>query len=148
MTADTTLFKVTNLGSTKNGLTVRYEVYNTVGTLITGPTTSGVIALPSGTYGANIPFSSSFSGSIVWSTTENPPTIAIEEYNFLTNNPSIQEMSSSVEQIRQINMGRWRINNNQLILYQEDNTTIIAIFNLFDSGAVATSTNPFDRRRV
>lgn len=53
-----------------------------------------------------------------------------------------------LEFVRQIEGGRWRIINNQMIFYEDDNVTEIARFNLFDQGGSPSSTDVFERRRV
>lgn len=55
---------------------------------------------------------------------------------------------SDVEFIRDVEGGRWYINNNQLILFKEDNITEIARFNLYDKDSNPADTNVFERVRV
>ena len=55
---------------------------------------------------------------------------------------------SGIEQIRQVEMGRWKIENNQMIFYEEDNTTEIMRFNLFDENGDPASTDIYDRQRT
>jgi hypothetical protein len=50
--------------------------------------------------------------------------------------------------LKDIEGGRWRILNNQMIFYKEDNNTEIARFNLFDSSGSPTETNVYERQRV
>jgi hypothetical protein len=50
--------------------------------------------------------------------------------------------------LKNIEGGRWRILNNQMIFYKEDNLTEIARFNLFDSSGSPTETNVYERQRV
>lgn len=60
----------------------------------------------------------------------------------------IDTISTNVNTIKEIETGRWKIVNNQLLLYGSDNTTLIATFNLFDSSGLPTSENPMDRVKV
>lgn len=48
-----------------------------------------------------------------------------------------------------INSGRYKVQNNQIIVYKDDNTTEIMRFNIFDSNGVAinNSVNVFERRK-
>lgn len=71
-----------------------------------------------------------------------------------TSNDSITtiltQVSGAVEFIKQIEGGRWIIDESvdQMIFYKDDNTTEIARFNLFDITGSATSTNVFERVRT
>jgi len=47
-----------------------------------------------------------------------------------------------------INSGRWKIINNQMIFYKEDNITEVVRFNLFDSSGNPTMDSPFERQKV
>jgi hypothetical protein len=57
-------------------------------------------------------------------------------------------IASGVEIIRQIEMGKWKIENNQMVFYEEDNVTEIMRFNLFDEAGGPANTDIFDRQRV
>ena len=57
-------------------------------------------------------------------------------------------VASGVESIREIEKGRWKIESNQMIFYEEDNTTEIMRFDLFDEAGNPANTDIFDRRRV
>jgi len=50
--------------------------------------------------------------------------------------------------IHEIEAGRWKIKNNQMIFYASDNKTEIAKFNLYDKDGNPTEINPVERRRV
>jgi len=50
--------------------------------------------------------------------------------------------------IYDIQGGRWKVVDDQMIFYKDDNVTEIARFNLFDDDGVATTTTPFERSRV
>lgn len=50
--------------------------------------------------------------------------------------------------LKDIEGGRWKIVDNQMIFYKSDNSTVVATFNLFDSDGNATMINIFDRQRV
>lgn len=55
---------------------------------------------------------------------------------------------TDLELIKNVEGGRWRIVSNQMIFYEDDNTTEVARFNLFDSAGSPTMTNVYDRQRV
>jgi len=50
--------------------------------------------------------------------------------------------------LKDIEGGRWRIINNQMVFYKSDNETEVARFNLFDIYGAASQKNVYDRRRV
>jgi len=47
--------------------------------------------------------------------------------------------------LKQKESGRWKIENNQLTYYDDDGTTILRRFNLFNKQGQATSENPYER---
>lgn len=155
----TTNFRVVNFGKSKSGLTsISYSIFDINGNLIT-KTSNGIfeISQSSGIYGANIPFSSSFSGSILWQSGESEPVFAVEEYNHLAVNPKTEEIfdilimvSSSIDEIYKVQSGRWKVNTstNQLELYGPDNVSLIYSFNLFDANGNPVSSSPTERKRV
>ncbi len=57
-------------------------------------------------------------------------------------------VASGIETIRQIEIGRWKIESNQMIFYEQDNVTEIMRFNLFDEAGDPANTDIFDRQRV
>jgi len=50
--------------------------------------------------------------------------------------------------IKQVESGRWKVDGNQMIFYEDDNETEIMRFNLFDGDGVASESNIKDRQRV
>ena len=44
--------------------------------------------------------------------------------------------------------GRWKLVNNQMIFYEDDNLTEVARFNLYDASGSPTTDNVYERRRV
>jgi hypothetical protein len=103
---------------------------------------------------------------------------AVEQYNYEENNPNVDTIltqsidisgtvnniettvnsmnvtlgtiSTDVQFIKDIEGGRWKIDTaaNQMIFYKDDNSTVVARFNLFDSSSNPTSVAPFERTRV
>jgi hypothetical protein len=112
------------------------------------------------------------SGEIVLDSTVTNGTITIRGVGHLTDNSvgatveahdllSIHSISegvwanadgvaviSGIEIINQIETGRWKIESNQMIFYEEDNVTEIMRFNLFDEAGDPANTDIFDRQRV
>lgn len=49
------------------------------------------------------------------------------------------------EIVKQIEIGKWKIINNQMIFYEEDGETELLKFNLYDANGDPTSTSPLQR---
>ena len=116
---------------------IRYSLYNTLGIQTGSISNSGVYELGSNTgmYGVELNLSTQFSGSIVWSINGNTSVFATEE------------VKVDQKLARYIHTGRWTIDveNKQMIFYQDDNSTIIARYNLFDKKGNASIDEVFDR---
>jgi len=119
---------------------IRYSIYNTLGTETTSATNSGVYQLgtSTGLYGVELDLNNRFSGSIVWSIDGNTSVYATEEIKI------DQKMA------RFIHTGKWIIDEDtkQMIFYEDDNTTEIARYNLFDRDGNASIDEIFERVRV
>lgn len=63
------------------------------------------------------------------------------------NETKIDAIASNVTQIKKIEEGRWKIDTslNQLIIYDDDDTTPLLTFDLKDANGSATSTSPYER---
>ena len=116
---------------------IRYEVFNTLGTSQGSSSNTGVYQMGSatGVYGVELDLSTQFSGSILWSVNGNTSIYATEEVKI------DQKMS------RFIHTGKWKIdaNTKQMIFYQDDNTSIIARYDLFDRNGTASIDEVFER---
>lgn len=55
---------------------------------------------------------------------------------------------NTIEMIKQINSGKWVLENNQLIFYENDNGTELMRFNLFDQTGQPAMKNIFTRERA
>ena len=60
----------------------------------------------------------------------------------------IDTLETLVAFIRDIEGGRWKIENNQMIFYKDDNVTEVARFNLYDADGTPAETDVFERERV
>jgi len=60
----------------------------------------------------------------------------------------LEELKANIEFIKQIEGGRWKIVNNQMIFYEDTNGTEVARFDLFDSSGKPTTIDVTERRRV
>jgi len=152
-----------NFGKSKANATgtlgVGYTVYDATGTIVTSRTTSGVyqILTGSGLYAAYVEFPDNFRGQIVWDTGTIFATasFATEQYNYEENNPKVDsidtrttQMSGTIAQLYDVQYGRWKIVSNQMIFYKEDNSTVVATYNLYDQGGVPTMDAVFERTKV
>ena len=131
-----------NLGKSLGGISgsIRYELFDTLGSSVLSSRNDGVYELGTNTglYGVQLDLSTQFSGSIVWSVNGNTNVYATEEVKI------DQKMA------RYIHTGRWLIdeNTNQMIFFQDDNTTEIAKYDLFDRNGNSSITELFERRLV
>tara|TARA_R110000823_G_C15641001_1_gene469819 strand:+ start:52 stop:477 length:426 start_codon:yes stop_codon:yes gene_type:complete len=133
------VLQTSNLGRAVGGISgsIRYALYDTLGAEVSSAVNTGIYELgtSTGIYGVELSLSSQFSGSIVWSVTSAPTVFATEEVKI------DQKMA------RYIHTGRWTVDseNKQMIFYQDDNTTVIARYNLFDATGSPSVTEVFDR---
>ena len=61
---------------------------------------------------------------------------------------SLAALLSDIAFIKNVEGGRWKIINNQMIFYKSDNSTEIARFNLYDKDGQLSEENIFERQRV
>ena len=133
------VLQTANLGRSVGGISgsIRYTLYDTLGSEVSSSANTGIYELGSttGIYGVELNLSPQFSGSIVWSVTSAPSVFATEEVKI------DQKMA------RYIHTGRWTVDSstNQMVFFQDDNTTVIARYNLFDSSGSPSVTEVFDR---
>lgn len=133
------VLQTANLGRSVGGISgsIRYSLYDTLGSEVSASANTGIYELGSttGIYGVELNLSPQFSGSIVWSVTSAPAVFATEEVKI------DQKMA------RYIHTGRWTVDSdaNQMVFFQDDNTTVIARYNLFDSTGAPSVTEVFDR---
>jgi hypothetical protein len=136
------VLQTVNLGSSLGGISgsIRYELFNTLGTTVVTSRNTGIYELgtSTGIYGVELNLSTQFSGSILWSVTSAPKVFATEEVKI------DQKMA------RYIHTGRWEVdeNTNQMIFYQDDNSTEIARYALFDRNGNSSITELFERRLI
>lgn len=159
-----TLLQNANLGPSRANLTgstgVGYTVLDETGAVITARTTSGVYQLASGSgiYAALVTFPDNFKGQVLWdapATGSLQKVFAAEDQNYLGNNPKVDDIytqlilvSGSVDFIRHIEGGRWKITSNQMVFYKDDNTTVVATFDLYDQFGSPTDNEVMERRRA
>ena len=136
------VLQTANLGKGLGGISgsIRYQLFDTLGSSTLSATNTGVyeIGTNTGLYGVQLDLSTQFSGSIVWSINGNTNIFATEEVKI------DQKMA------RYIHTGRWLVdeNTNQMIFYQDDNSTEIARYALFDRTGASSIDELFERRLV
>lgn len=69
-----------------------------------------------------------------------------ERYVFASN--ELGQVTEDLTFLQDIEGGRWKIENHQMIFYKSDNETEVCRFNLFDSYGTRASKNIMDRQRV
>lgn len=149
-----------DFGSTRGGLsTVSYSLYDSSNVLVSGPNTAGVseVGFNTGVYACNISFPDGFHGTIIWSSGEMIPVYAAEQYNVEENNPVVDQIYSTVVAtaadlafVKDIEGGRWKIDpvTSTMTFYKDDNTTVVATFQLKDQNGQPTFNAPFERSRL
>lgn len=136
------VLQTANLGKGYSGISgsIRYALYDTLGSEVTAATNTGIYELgtATGLYGVQLNISTQFSGSILWSINGNTNVYATEEVKI------DQKMS------RYIHTGRWQVltGSNEMVFYQDDNTTEIARYGLFDRVGASSIEEMFERRLV
>ncbi len=60
----------------------------------------------------------------------------------------LAQLQADIDFIKEIEGGRWKLLNNQMIFYEDDNVTEVARFNLFDENGLPTMSNVMERVRV
>ena len=136
------VLQTANLGKGYSGISgsIRYQLFDTLGTNVLSARNTGVYELgtSTGLYGVQLNLSTQFSGSIVWSVNGNSNVYATEEVKI------DQKMA------RYIHTGRWQVDEktNQMIFFQDDNTTEIARYALFDRNGNSSIQELFERRLV
>jgi len=134
------ILQTANLGKSQGGISgsIRYSLYNSLGTEVSSSQNTGVYEVGSstGVYGVELNLSVYFSGSIVWSVNGNSNIYASEVINV------------DDKLARTIQFGRWKVDDvkKEMIFYDNDNTTELVKYQLFDKSGSPSVTEVFDRR--
>lgn len=129
---------------------VGYTVLDENGATVVSRTTSGVYQTAPGIYAAYVSFPDTFRGSIVWDTGTAFTRVgyASEQYNVEENDPRVAQIDTNVTFLRGITAGKWQIINNQMLFYAEDNSTLLASYDLFDDVDQPTMDAVFKRVKL
>ena len=155
------LLKTSNFGSSRLNATgssgVGYTILDDMGIIVTPRTTASIYQSAPGIYSANVSFPDDFHGQIIWDTGSafSDVSYATEQYNVEENNPKVNEVWSmvssttgSIQLIRDMTEGRWKISANKMQFFKADNITLIAEFDLFDDVGVPSMDAVFERSRI
>jgi hypothetical protein len=168
--------KNANFGASLTGraATISYTILNADGSVNQARTNSGVyeIIANSGIYSANIVFDDNFHGQILWDSGDvlvADRIYAVEHYNVEENDPKVASgwtilttvtgslsainsnvglLQTDITFIKDIEGGRWKITNNQMVFYKSDGATVVATFNLYDINGTPTMDQVAERQRV
>lgn len=133
---------------------VGYQLLDQTGSIAVARTTSGVYQTAPGIYSAYVAFADNFVGQILWDTGSYFLTAshASEDYKDASKIDSIYDvvtsMTGTLKSIYDIQYGRWRIVNNKMQFFKEDNSTLIIEFNLLDDAGNPTMDSVFERTRI
>lgn len=124
-----------SFGAARSGKTVTATILDISGNVVnSGFTIGSVIELSRGYYGVAITFSAPFTGYIKWDNTTDD--IILYDVLICAANDS--------ESLRKIETNRWLIFDNQLIIYDDDGTTPLYTWNLFNNN-VPDGSSPNER---
>lgn len=136
-------------------LGVGYQVLDQTGSIVVGRTTDGVYQAAPGIYASLMTFSEDFVGQVVWDTGTHYFTsthYATEDYNGNANLDNlynvVAEMDGKLQSVYDMQFGRWKILNKQMIFFKADNVTEIARFNLLDDSGNLSVDAVFERVKV
>jgi hypothetical protein len=142
------LLNVSFPASVSVGKFVYYTVFNNDGSIFIPRTNTGVQEFGGGCFGVVLTFTSENNWSIVWDIngTQYKAGEEIMVHDFLR--PIINNINQNVEFIKDVEEGRWKLENNQMIFYKGDNVTEIMRFNLFDDNGNPATEVVYERRKV
>lgn len=127
-----------SFGISATGKTVTITVLDENGNVTgSGYTAGSVVELSDGTYGVKITFSSEFSGYLRFNNTTDSTEVYVP---FVV----LSDFPDDTERILKIEKNRWKIDSNQLIIYDNDGTTALYTFNLLKA-SVANGDEPDER---
>ena len=163
-----TLLQSVNFGRQRANVTgslgVGYTLLDTAGAIVQARTTTGVVQLQSGSglYSANVVWPDNFNGQIMWDCpqitssfgTVLAPAYAAEQYNVQANDPKVADtwnmvtgLTGSIQGLYDVAFGRWKIDKvaKTMTFYRPDNTTVVAVFKLYDDAGNPVYDGVYDR---
>jgi hypothetical protein len=137
------LVKTVNFGKSLSNRVgnVFYSIYDTLGSVSTFRSATGVYQVGTGTgiYGSEVSFNQSFSGSILWEVTASNGNIVFAS----------DEIEIDSRLTRHFTVGQWEIDDatNEMIFYQDDNVTEMGRFDLKNEKGDPSVASVFKRIR-
>jgi hypothetical protein len=141
-------YNVSFPASLSEGKDVYFTVFNKDGSNYITRNKTGVRTFGGGCYGVLLTFYAEDNWAIVWDI-DGTPYKAGEEicvYDYLRS--IILNINSNVEFIKQVESGRWKLENNQMVFYKDDNVTEIMRFNLYNEHQNPATDTVYERRRI
>jgi hypothetical protein len=130
-----------------SGLTINYEVRKCSDNNLV---TSGVMSGSGVIYTAEVTFTEAGEYRVKYITPtgyeKGFENIVVDSYNNFKND--LTALTAMVEFIKQIESGKWKIINNQMIFYKDDNSTELFRCNLYDENGNPTVEGVMERRRA
>ena len=126
-------------GSPANTATVTITVFKSDGTKLVNAQSMVYITGSNGLYQYSFTAPADVARMIADVTSASPVAYGVEAI-------CVAEWADQVDKIKKIESGRWKILSNQLLVYDEDDTTVLYTFDLLDSSGNASSTEIYERR--
>jgi len=132
-------------GLTSGDFTIK--LYNPSGSEVSGSITVTITELGNGLYRTNFTPNALGNWTLLITNATHFPYGKTENYSCI--NYLNDDIGVIVELIKQYNAGRWRIDTttNKMYFYKDDNSTVIAVFDLKDENGNPSVTDVFERRR-
>ena len=126
-------------GDPANTATVTLNLYKSDGTKLVNAQAMTYITGSNGLYQYNFTAPADVQRMIADVASTSPVAYGVEAV-------CVAEWADQVDKIKKIESGRWKILSNQLLVYDEDDTTVLYTFDLLDSSGNASSTEIYERR--
>lgn len=149
------LTQTANFGKLKTGAVmsggIGYKLLNPDNSIFLNRSSAGIVESAPGIYTTTISVPEDFTGLIVWDTGNAFTTTywASESINLSQNHQvvsKVNDLEADIKLIRDVTAGRWKIINNQMIFYGEDNMTEVLRFDLLDDSGNPSMDSVFERR--
>jgi hypothetical protein len=156
------LVQTANFGKSKTGAAglgeMGYRILNSDNSELLPRTTNQIFETAPGIYTTTIYVPEDFNGQIVWDTGSafsityyaNESINLSQQHSLITKIDSasdkMDDLKIDIQLIRDVTAGRWKIINNQMIFYGEDNATEVLRFDLLDESGNPSVESVFERR--
>lgn len=72
--------------------------------------------------------------------------VVVRDLDGLAKQSTLLLVQADLEIVKQVEAGRWKIENNQMTFYDDDNVTPLLVFNLYDQAGLPSMEDVFERR--